>query len=272
MSDNDRFEKFAADFFKERPITVDTIRTFKAVVCRRVKAPSSVVRYFAAAKPWLAMKRLEGAHNIDREGVNLILKAPRIPKKIPESLLPDEVRALLKAATEFRVKDYAWYVLLALTTGARPGEVVSVQGSHFSAPKGTLRIFAPKTATAREVPLKWSTSLTKLAGANLHQGLLMHLTSNRGLPETRYWRELLALAELPVYEPRILRSTVGTCIASSGHLTGLEYVKWMGHSLKVAVDFYIDPEGKRADGNTIEAWLGAEAEYKALAARCLEAA
>lgn len=267
---SDRFTEFAANFFKTRPITVQTILTFKAVVCRRVTAPASMLRYFAAAKPWLAMKRLEGAHNIDREGVMLLLKSPKVKQTIPEALLPADVTALLAAAVEFRKKSYAWYVLLGLTTGARPGEVANIHGSHFDAARGVLRVYAPKTATTREIPLKWSTTLTTLAKAKLPPGSLMHLTGSRGLPELRYWRELLHLAGLPVLEPRITRSTVGTCLASCGHLTGLEYTRWMGHSTQIAVDFYISPKGERAEGSTIEQWFGAEAEYKALVARCLE--
>jgi len=269
MRNVDRFQQYAADWFSGREITVETIKSFKAVLGKKVKAASSMRRYIVAAKPWLAMQRLEGKHNIDREGVNLLLKPPTVIKKDPEAMLRGDVAALLKACYDHESLDYAWFVLLSLTTGARVGEVVAMQGSHFNAAKGTLRIFATKTASIREVPLKWSQTMTAIAGKTFKSGAIFKLGGMRGGPETGAWRKLLALAGLPPVEPRILRATAASIVASSGHLTGMEYCRWFGHSLTVAMDFYIAPNGERAEGKTIEEWYGLEAEFKALTRRCL---
>lgn len=267
---SDRFTEYVENWFKEREITVSTIKGFKSALGRHLKAPSSIRRYIAAAKPWLALQRLEGRHNIDSDGVRILLKPPPLVREEPESLVAGDVRALLKAAAEYRLPNYAWFVLMSFTTGARPGEVVALQSSNFEPAKGRLRVFATKTMRARYVPLAKSTSLTALSKAALPPGKLFHLCGARGGPETHYWKALCEEAGLPPKEPRVMRSTVATCLASCGHLTLLEYTNWMGHSERTALDYYIDPNGKRAQGATIEAWLEAEAEFKALTARCLE--
>lgn len=274
----DHFTQWLGD----REITPAVLRAFKIHLCSmkgrtgKPAAPATAKRYLDALKPHLRDLRLDGKHGISDDDLKHILKAPRIPAPPPPvALLPEEIRALLVAAKEFPDKSYAWFTLLALTTGVRPGSVLGIQWDKFSLAEGTLSIYAGKTNSWHKIPLKWSATLTRMAQeASTRRGLVFVINGPRGMPRTGKrgaWTELMASAGLPPYMPKTLRRAVATAVAGSGHLSMVEYSRWLGHSTLIADKHYWDGNMAPKQGATVEAWLNCETEFAALLGRCLEA-
>lgn len=227
-------------------------------------APSSRNRHIQALLPWLYEQRLRGYVTMIEDDMRRALARFREPTLEPDVLTAGQVHALVNVALNAE-RDLARFVLLGLVTGARPGELVAIQGKHFNGE--ALSIWAPKTQRARRVPFKYSSVLTTLAPLVRDRGKLMEFTGPRGMPRTRPWRKLCNAAGLGIIEPRIMRRSCASFVASSGKIPPVWLSEWFGHSAQTAWRFYQLAQGQ-AEGNTVEEWYGCPEAFKALLEHC----
>lgn len=240
------FEQWRA----ERPITGSLLIDYRRHLDHKLPARSSRNRYVQSLKPWLQQLRIEGKLGMTKDEIGDSLKRWKEDKHPPEVLTCYQVAALVRCACECE-PNMARFVLIALTLGARPGEVVALKGSDFRPPD--IRIWSPKTREERLAPMDFSSTLQSVAKRVSGDGRLMTFHTQRGHPSFDSWKALAKRADIPDLEPRGLRRTCRSFAASSGQVPSPALRAWFGHSEAIAAKHYENWRGKRA-GNTIEQW------------------
>ena len=176
-----------------------------------------------------------------------------------------------------RFKPLVPFVVMALLTGARPGELEALTADDVRLDFGNILIRATKTDNEREVPMHDSPLLRELATA-------LKLRSGGGLLVGRTKRdrvERLGVAarigvttttdtagieveHSELNRQMFRRTAVAHVAAGSTEGEGLLSFRF-GHSMLVSIKHYRNAlHGIRDRGATVEAWLGVEAELRGL--------
>jgi integrase len=165
------------------------------------------------------------------------------------------------------------FTILALLTGARPGEVLSMKWRDVDLEAGEIRVWGSKTQRERIIPLHDSPALTDfLSTLKLRSKGIVHVCGDwsSGKPteiHDRQWRRLMKLAALEGTPMKALRSTTIAHVASASPDSEYLLEARFGHGANVSKQHYRRPlHGLRGRGSTVEQWLGIEDE---LGAACL---
>jgi integrase len=259
-------------------------------------APATRNRTLGAVNAMLKWARLNGLIRIASEDRQAAMKPYRQSRPQPRVLSGDELRALVSALVKHdsvrfiasRANKAAYthknpgapqgaaryaplgpFVLLALLTGARPGEVLSLKWESVDFERSQIRIWGSKTLTERYIPMHDSHALrTLLQGMARGRGSDIHVCGDwaDGKPteiHDRQWKRLIELAGLQPFPIKVLRSTCIAHVASAS--TDSEYLLQarFGHGTGVSKRHYRQPiHGLKERGDTVEQWLGVETELQ----------
>lgn len=159
------------------------------------------------------------------------------------------------------------FTLLALLTGARPGEVLAMKWGDIDFESRAIRVWGSKTMRERVVPLHDSPLLVRLlqalrkrAGDNVH--VCGDWANDKPIElHDRQWRRVTKLAGIENAPMKCLRSTCIAHVASGS--TENEYLleSRFGHGSNVSKAHYRRPlHGLSERGSTVEEWLGISGE------------
>lgn len=284
---------------------------FRASLAKDGLAESSRNRTIGAVKAMLTWARKANYIRLIGDDIADTLGLFRVPETQPTVLKRTELRRLLKALVEHdseryiasrtdkaayaiadaqpagtaRFQPLAPFTLLALLTGARPGEVLGLNWKDVDLEAGELRVWGSKTQRQRVIPLHDSPALvTLLSALKLRSAGTTYVCGDwqdkqrKLMPKdihARQWQRLLELAELRkvvkgkviVQGPpmKALRSTCVAHVASAS--TDSEYLleARFGHGANVSKKHYRKPlHGLSERGTTVEQWLGIETELQAV--------
>lgn len=231
---------------------LDDFRTHLAVKY----APASRNRVIGATKAFLRWLKRRGELVVDLDA----LAYYKPTKAQPVVLTPDQIKALCAAAMaepNGRGKRWRRYLVMGLVLGARPGELSKITAEHVNLAAREVTIHAGKTGQTRRVPFHDSPACIALLETlvKARKGVLVNVGP-------KSFRLLAAKAGLNM--PRkVLRSTSAAYIASSGRYNEYMLGQRFGHSAEVAAEHYRQPIWNIA-GDTVEQWMGCEAELMAL--------
>ena len=168
-----------------------------------------------------------------------------------------------------RFSPLAPFVLLALLTGARPGEVLAMRWRDVDLGAKTVKVWANKTRRERAIPMHDSVLLPALLqGLKRLRGKNNHICGDwaDGKPveiHARQWSRLMRIARLQNCPMKALRSTCVAHVASASPDPEYLLEARFGHGAAVSKGHYRQPlHGLRDRGSTVEQWLGVEAELK----------
>jgi integrase len=178
------------------------------------------------------------------------VQAPKIERDEVEVFTPSEVSTMLSAASQDRL-EALW--TLALTTGARHGEILGLQTRDYDAAKGTLAIrrtvynnvvSTPKSKNGRrtiKLPTLAQTALEAHMRANKPAGYIF--TNGAGNPlrnntfVTRLWRPFLARAGVEYKNFHTCRHYVASTLLGRG-LPISAVARFMGHDERTLLETY----------------------------------
>lgn len=270
-------------------------------------APSSRNRTLGTIRAYLKWAIDADYVRINSDHLRKHLKPFKVPRTQPKVLNRAELKRLLKAlvkhdserhfasrenksayssgkeAPPTGAKVYqplAPFALLALLTGARPGEVLSLKWSDVDFESGEVHVWGSKTKRERVVPLHDSPALRELLTAlKLRSAGAVHLCGDwdKSAPiqiHDRQWRRLAKLAALEGVPMKALRSTCVAHVASASPDSEYLLEARFGHGANVSKKHYRKPlHGLSKRGDTVEEWLGIQKELQdALPALGLSAA
>jgi integrase len=148
----------------------------------------------------------------------------------------DERKRLMAACRASDHPELHLAVTLAITTGMRKGEILSLRWPHVDLKRSLVQLIDTKNGSARTVPLP------KIAAALLEQrGKVRSLTDDRVFTEKRdfdlAWRNALAAAEINDFRFHDLRHTAASYLAMHG-ATLAELAEVLGHKTLQMVKRY----------------------------------
>jgi integrase len=157
-------------------------------------------------------------------------------------VLSDEERTrLLTTCAQSRNPGLYPLVLLALTSGARRGEILSLQWQHVDLERGYLRLAQTKNRERRAVPVP-AVSLERLRtwsqGQPLTGWVVPRKHATTVFPGEHAWRKALQCAEVQDFRFHDLRHTFASYLAMSG-ATLAEIAEVLGHKTLAMVRRYV---------------------------------
>jgi integrase len=255
------------DWRKGREINAETLQLFKIHLAKTYRNPATRNRYMSAARAYAQFLRIGKRAQVTRDDIEDTLTPFDVPTRRPKVLSRAQVKVLLTTMLTFDAVPhpdaYRLFVLLALTTGARVGEIMALTGRSFDLENNVVEIWGSKTGRARLVPCCFTTTLQTLSPSLARvRGPVLKLCGPRGGPQAREWREIEAACGFK-FEPRALRRTCESFAASSGKVPPLALAEWFGHGAAVAFKHY-QAFQQQAQGEVLEQWMQAEKEFAAL--------
>lgn len=169
-----------------------------------------------------------------------VRKPPASPGRV--RVLSDEERLRLLAACEAsRNPGLYRLVLLALTTGARRGEILSLRWQDVDLARGYVRLAQTKNKERRAVPVP-AVSLARLRtwsqGQPLAAWVVPRLRAGTVFPGEHAWRGALKRAQIQDFRFHDLRHTFASYLAMSG-ATLAEIAEVLGHKTLTMVRRYV---------------------------------
>lgn len=170
-----------------------------------------------------------------------------------------------------KYRPLAPFVLTALLTGARPGEVCAIRWEDVSEENGFLTIRDSKRSRYRRVELspRYSPALIQVLKAlKVRRGNNVHVCGDNrnGAPWSgprKAWNRLRKLAKLPNLRPKDLRATLDTALASVSQYSANFLTDLFGHSPAIAKRHYRGKLfGRHLDDPTAERCLGIAKELQ----------
>ena len=227
--------RLLAFFGKTTPlsdITSARIRAFLLSLKEEGIAPATQVRYLALLSHLFAVAMKEWEW-MNTNPCRLITK-PREPKGRERYLSQEEIQRLLLACQQSRNPHLHLIVLLAVSTGARSGEVLNLRWADCQTHTGSLTFCDTKNGESRRVPLV-GTALEALQAyehSYIHQPTDLLFPSQRNPQKPRSfrktWQRALAEANIEGAVFHSLRHTCGSHLAMSG-ASLLDIATLLGH-------------------------------------------
>lgn len=250
-----------------RPISPAILMDWRTSIAAGRK-PSSRNRMLGAVKSLLSYMRKRGELALSSEQISEALSPYKLPRNEPRVLSVEQIRKLLMASCKVRTlrrRPVGAFLVLALTLGARPGELAAIRAQDVSLERNEVLVTATKTNRQRRVPFHDSQQAGKLlaALADGNDGPLIGKVSNRR------WRVLVEAAGIAPCPPKILRATAIAYAASSGKVSEYLLSARFGHSQTVSVEYYRAPIN-HITGDTFEDWFSSQIEFTAATTHALK--
>lgn len=230
------------------------------------RSPSSRNRHIGAVKAFLNWARKMGYVKLSKDAIYDTLEPFPVGKRPPVALTEEQIVALLKASTERedqpRMRSITRFLVLALFTGARPGEVKSLTWQDVDWEQHTLRITESKNNRIRIIPFD-SPLLEKFLRTwhLLDKGEpTAPIADWKGLntnPER--WKPVFAAAGVAEETLKSLRTAAVAFYASAKAGIEAEYIigARFGHGDEVSKHFYRSPLWQvRGRGPNVEDYYG----------------
>lgn len=277
-------------------LTANNLTGFRSSLAKAGLAPSTRNRTLGTIKAYLTWGIDNGYVRINSDHLRKMLKPFKVASYQPRVLNQSELRQLLTALADHdtqrhfssrgnkaayndseavavgntKYRRLGTFTLLALLTGARPTEVLTLKWQDIDFIAGEIHIWGNKTQRERIVPLHDSPVLQDLLTAlRLKRGKNLHVCGDwaDGQPSEihdRQWQRLIKLAELASVSMKALRSTCVAHVASASSESEYLLEARFGHGANVSKRHYRKPlHGLSKRGETVEHWLGIEKELRA---------
>jgi len=234
------FARFATDLgaFPLDTLTPLRLRHYRDALSRTLK-PGTVRQYLDALSAvfTVAVEELEW---LDVNPLAKVRKPPASPGRVRVLSTEERTRLLAACAASPNPSLYR-LVLLALTTGARRGELLSLTWQHVDLERGFLRLAQTKNRERRAVPVpsQTLTQLTRWSQGQPLAGWVVPRSSGRSVfPGEHAWKVALKKADVPDFRFHDLRHTFASYLAMSG-ATLAEIAEVLGHKTLSMVRRYI---------------------------------
>lgn len=205
----------------------------------RYKAAIRVAMQWAIAEDWITDNPAKG------------IKSKKEPRGVERFLSEDECKELLEACDEAEWPDLGLLVRLALSTGARQGELLGLRWSDLNADFTLASLRQTKSGKPRMLPLIDPVrKRLKARAAELREQKVTDLRSwrdrlifasprdpQRPFSFRRHWEAALEAAEITSFRFHDLRHTAASYLAMSG-ASDLEIADVLGHSTLAMVKRY----------------------------------
>jgi integrase/recombinase XerD len=236
-------------------VTPDIVRSFMGSLHAMRLSPVSSARCLSAVRGWLRFLRQE---QIIDDHTALDVASVRRGIRLPKTLSPPEVAALLETPAQSTLEDHRDRVMLELlyATGLRVSELISVETLHVNFEVGYLRVtgkgskqrVVPMGEPARRLLLEY---LRAIRPRFLRQRASRFLfVSRRGthLSRQAFWKSLRARAQraglAQAVSPHMLRHSFATHLLEGG--ADLRSVQTMlGHADIATTQIYTHVERER---------------------------
>lgn len=201
------------------PVTALTrayLRAWRDRLSQRLK-PGTVHQYMDVLSAVLTVA-VEDLEWIPSHPMRKVRKPPASPKRV-RFLTPDEQQRLLAACRASKNPGLYPLVLLALSTGARRGELFSLRWQDVDLVEGSLRLAQTKNKDRRAVPVRGPALEVLRAWRNGHavSAWVFPRTGQRtAFPGEYSWRAALRVAGIANFCFHDLRHTCASYLAMSG--------------------------------------------------------
>ncbi len=204
-----------------------------------IRSSSTVNRYFASLSHAfsLAVKEWEWADDTPFRKISK-LKEPRGRVRFLDD---DERKCLLDAC---KVKSQPLYIIvvIALSTGARKGEILTLKWSQINLLRGTIVLHDTKNGERRSLPLqgyalKLVTELGKIRRLDTEYLFPSHSNPSKPLSIDTIWKQVVKDAKLKNFRFHDLRHTAASYLAMNG-ATLAEIAEILGHKTLQMVKRY----------------------------------
>jgi integrase len=197
---------------------------------KKACAPATTVRYLAALSHvfTVAVNDWEWAESNPVKGV----RKPKEPCGRDRYLLDEERERLLTACKASKSKDLYTFVVLALATGMRRGEIAWLEWRDVDFARGVITLRDSKNGTRRGIPLRGPIVkiLKTRAGTRQQESALVFPGDNPKKPIdlTTPWRTALAKSGVEDFRFHDLRHTAASYLAMN-NASSLEIAGVLGH-------------------------------------------
>lgn len=202
--------------------------------------PATVVRYLAALSVAFSHAAKEWGW-IEISPMPKV-KKPREPRGRVRFLSDEECAKLLDSCRKSENRYLYPVVLLAISTGARSGEIMSLQWNNIDFERARATLFDTKNGDTRALLLspQLIVEFEKLRASNLAGSTLIFASERKPtvpMELRSYWREALKLAGIVDFRFHDLRHTAASYLAMNG-ATVMELSEVLGHKSPSMVKRY----------------------------------
>jgi integrase len=234
------FHRFSHDLgaLPVESLTPAVLRQYRDQLRQTLK-PGTVRQYLDSLSAVLTVA-VEELEWLTVHPLRKVRKPPASPGRVRVLSEAERVR-LLQACAASRNPGLYPLVLLALTTGARRGEILSLRWQDGDLERGILRLAQTKNRERRPVPVP-AVSLERLrtwsTGQPLSAWVVPRLSAKTVFPGEHAWRAALQRAEVTDFRFHDLRHTFASYLAMSG-ATLAEIAEVLGHKTLTMVRRYV---------------------------------
>lgn len=202
-------------------------------------ANATVVRYMASLSHAFTVA-VKDWQWLDDSPMRKVSK-PREPRGRERFLSDDERDQLLQACKASTSRFLYTVVVLALSTGMRRGEIMSLRWSQIDLPRGRVLLYETKNGTSRAVPLSGLahtlvSALTKVRRIDTDVVFYSNM-GNQPVDLTKPWTTAISKAGLTDFRFHDLRHSAASYLAMNGATT-IEIAAVLGHKTLQMVKRY----------------------------------
>lgn len=202
-------------------------------------ANATVVRYMASLSHAFSLA-VKDWQWIDDSPLRKVTK-PKEPRGRERFLSDSERDALLQACKASTSRFLHTVVVLALSTGMRRGEIMSLNWSHIDIPRGRILLYETKNDSSRAVPLA-GLALAMVSGLAKVRRIDTDLvfygdTGTEPVDLTKPWTTALSKAKVTNFRFHDLRHSAASYLAMNGATT-IEIAAILGHKTLQMVKRY----------------------------------
>jgi site-specific recombinase XerD len=267
------FERFTSkQVLLTTDLTLNILRDFRDHLAASDLAPSTKNRRMGQAKAFLAWMVERDIIAGDLTRMRAALKEFTIKAKLPRILSPDDISKLLAASWPRRGYSlaHATAIPLMLLSGFRPIDLRQFNISNVDLDAQIIRVLDGKAGAERFIPFRDSLTLSALLKFLIESRDPRILNDHGGLRKvinSPHFRRIVGYADIKPALLNDLRKTHVTAVASNGNYGEGDLSARFGHTTGISLAYYRSAKVFRRDGDTVEAWLGAEEALNAHVAR-----
>ncbi len=204
------------------------------------RSPSTVVRYMAALSHAFTIAVKEWAW-LDSNPVNKV-RRPKEPRGRVRFLNDDDLFRLLDACEQSKTRNLYPIVMLAVSTGMRLGEILSIRWENLDLDKGFVILEQTKNGERRRVPIEGpvlSEMVCRRKNIDLKTGLIFHSLHSKKKPASirGAWLKALDTAGINDFRFHDLRHCAASYLVMSGASLA-EIAEVLGHKTLQMVKRY----------------------------------